>query len=71
METKTINIKINGKNKQINSCMTIAELMTKLDINIKLIAIALNGVVIRRLDLDKVQIYPKDEIEIVRAVGGG
>jgi sulfur carrier protein len=71
METKTINIKINGKNKQINSGMTIAELLTKLDINIKLIAIALNGVVIRRLDLGKVQICPKDEIEIVRAVGGG
>ena len=51
--------------------MTIAELLTKLDINIKLIAIALNGVVIRRLDLGKVQICPKDEIEIVRAVGGG
>tara|TARA_B100000809_G_C14764408_1_gene397027 strand:- start:194 stop:409 length:216 start_codon:yes stop_codon:yes gene_type:complete len=71
MEEKTINIKINGKNSQIKSDMTIAQLLDRLDINIKLIAVALNGIVIRRKDLDTVHISPSDEIEIVRAVGGG
>ena len=71
MDEKTINIKINGKNSQIKSDMTIAQLLAGLDINIKLIAVALNGVVIRRKDLDTAHIAPSDEIEIVRAVGGG
>ena len=71
MEGKPINIKINGKNSQIKSDMTIAQLLAGLDINIKLIAVALNGIVIRRKDLDTVHISPSDEIEIVRAVGGG
>ena len=71
MEKKTINIKINGKNSQIKSDMTIAQLLAGLDININLIAVALTGIVIRRKDLDTVHISPSDEIEIVRAVGGG
>ena len=71
MTEKTISVRINGKDTQIDHDLTIAQLLGQLEINIKLIAVALNGVVIRRKDLDQVRISPSDEIEIVRAVGGG
>ncbi|MBR61278.1 MAG: thiamine biosynthesis protein ThiS [Dehalococcoidia bacterium] len=64
-------IRINGESKRINPELTIAELLVELDISQKLIAVALNGVVVRRRELDQVQIVAYDEIEIVRAVGGG
>ena len=71
MTEKTIEIRINGESKRINPELTIAELLVELDICQKLIAVALNGVVVRRRELDQVQIVAYDEIEIVRAVGGG
>ena len=71
MTEKTIEIRINGESKRINPELTIAELHVELDISQKLIAVALNGVVVRRRELDQVQIVASDEIEIVRAVGGG
>lgn len=71
MTEKTIEIRINGESKRINPELTIAELLVELDISQKLIAVALNGVVVRRRELDQVQIVASDEIEIVRAVGGG
>ena len=71
MTRKTISVRINGKDTQIDHDLTIAQLLGQLEINIKLIAVALNGVVIRRNDLSQVQISPSDEIEIVSAVGGG
>ena len=71
MTRKSISVRINGKDTQIDHDLTIAQLLGQLEINIKLIAVALNGVVIRRNDLSQVQISPSDEIEIVRAVGGG
>ena len=71
MTRKTISVRINGEDTQIDHDLTIAQLLGQLEINIKLIAVALNGVVIRRKDLSQVQISPSDEIEIVRAVGGG
>tara|TARA_Y100001936_G_C15900275_1_gene572887 strand:+ start:336 stop:551 length:216 start_codon:yes stop_codon:yes gene_type:complete len=71
MTEKTIEIRINGESKRINPELTIAELLVELDISQKLIAVALNGVVVRRRELDQVQIVAYDEIEIVRAVGGG
>ena len=71
MTRKTISVRINGKDTQIDHDLTIAQLLGQLERNIKLIAGALNGVVIRRKDLSQVQISPSDEIEIVRAVGGG
>ena len=71
MTRKTISVRINGKDTQIDHDLTIAQLLGQLEININHIAVALNGVVIRRKDLSQVQISPSDEIEIVRAVGGG
>lgn len=71
MTEKTINVRINGKDTQIDGDLTIAQLLRQLDINIKIIAVALNGVVIRRKELHQVHISPADKIEIVKAVGGG
>ena len=45
MTRKTISVRINGKDTQIDHDLTIAQLLGQLEINIKLIAVALNGVV--------------------------
>ena len=71
MTGKTINVRINGKDIRINPDLTAEQLLAQLNINKKLVAVALNGVVIRRKELNEVHIVASDEIEIVRAVGGG
>ena len=65
MTRKSISVRINGKDTQIDHDLTIAQLLGQLEINIKLIAVALNGVVIRRNDLSQVQISPRNFIFLV------
>ena len=66
-----ITLIINGKERTIDSPTPLVEYLESLEVNIRSIAVAHNGTVIRREEFDDVTLGEGDEVEIVRAVGGG
>ncbi len=71
MNGKTmINIKLNGVTSSTRS-RDIAELLRENEAPQIGVAVALNGVVVRRADHQTTRLKDGDEIEIIRAVQGG
>ena len=62
---------INGKERQMESPINLATYLQSLDVDLRLIAVAYNGSVLRRAELSAVTLSDGDQVEIVRAVGGG
>ena len=50
---------------------SLVSYLESIGVNVKLIAVALNGTVLRREELPSVTLTEGDEVEVVRAVGGG
>ena len=66
-----IQLIINGDSKQLEGPTNLIEYLESLEVNTKYIAVAYNGTVLRRDELPDVILSEGDEVEIVRAVGGG
>lgn len=62
---------VNGEAREFEGRPSAPELLDRLGINPGLVAVAVNGVVVRRADLATTVLSDGDEVEIVRAVGGG
>ena len=62
---------INGISKQIEFGTTISDLINKLNITNKKIALEVNEEIIPRSQFDTRMLEDGDQIEIVTAVGGG
>ena len=62
---------INGKERTLEAPTPLVDYLDSLEVNIRSIAVAHNGTVIRREEFDDVTLAEGDEVEIVRAVGGG
>ena len=62
---------INGKERTLEAPTPLVDYLDSLEVNIRFIAVAHNGMVIRREEFDDVTLAEGDEVEIVRAVGGG
>ena len=62
---------VNGEPRELNRPLTLAELVTELDLPPERIAIELNRVVVRRRDWSAIALNDEDRIEIVHFVGGG
>ncbi|MDP7579525.1 MAG: sulfur carrier protein ThiS [SAR202 cluster bacterium] len=62
---------MNGKHLQMEEPASLVSYLESIGVNVKLIAVALNGTVLRREDLPSVTLTEGDEVEVVRAVGGG
>ena len=62
---------INGDEKDIYSCVNLAELLLELEIVSPHCAVALNQEVVPSSKLKKTKIHDGDNVEIVHAVGGG
>ena len=62
---------VNGEPREINQPLTVAELVTELDLPPARIAIELNRAVVRRNDWSATTLNDDDRIEIVHFVGGG
>jgi thiamine biosynthesis protein ThiS len=71
LSAQTIKVTVNGEAREFKGNPTAPELLDLLGINPGLVAVAVNGVVVRKADLDATVISDGDVIEIVRAVGGG
>lgn len=67
----SIQIKVNGKAREIDGEMTLPAFLAAFDINPRLVAVAINGDVIPRDAYAAASVRQGDELEIVRMVGGG
>ncbi len=68
---KKIKIQINGKIILVNDNSNLQELVNKLKIPVKKVAIELNQEIIDKSKLKKYILKKKDRIEIVHFIGGG
>jgi thiamine biosynthesis protein ThiS len=62
---------VNGDEKDFDTALSLADLITQLDLPATRIAIELNREVVRRSDWDSTMLKDEDRIEIVHFVGGG
>jgi thiamine biosynthesis protein ThiS len=68
---KKIKIRLNGKTILIVENSKIKNLLTKLKIPIKKVAIELNQEILDKKKLSKIKLKKNDKIEIVHFIGGG
>ena len=68
---KKIQIKINGKLKLIDKNSNLLNLVNKLKIPIKKVAIELNQEIIDKKNINRINLKKNDKIEIVHFIGGG
>ena len=66
-----IKIKLNGKFIKIQDKTTLQNLIKKLKVPIKKVAIELNQTIVNKKSLGKIKIKSNDKIEIVHFIGGG
>ena len=64
-------ITVNGDPYEVQDPLTISELLVRLDIDARRVAVEHNLVVLKRTAFDQTPIKEGDEIEIVNFVGGG
>ena len=66
-----IKIKVNGKFFYIQDKITLLNLIKKLKVPIKKVAIELNQIIVNKRLLNKIKLKKNDKIEIVHFIGGG
>ena len=64
-------ITLNGDRHDVAGPLTVSELLTRLQIDPRRVAVELNLVVLKRGTFDSTTIKEGDEVEIVNFVGGG
>ena len=62
---------VNGKQRELEEPTNLLGYLESLEIYLKIVAVALNGTVIRKDGLSDVTLSDGDRVEVVRAVGGG
>ena len=66
-----MNITINGERKEFPQFMSVAELLTHIEIDPRKIAVEKNLQLVKRTEYAQTPLNDGDEIEIVNFVGGG
>jgi thiamine biosynthesis protein ThiS len=66
-----VRLVINGKQVELASEMPLPALLAERQIDVRHIAVAVNGDVVERMSYDTVILRGGDVVEIVRMVGGG
>ena len=66
-----ITLTVNGKPREASGPVSIERYLLDMGITQKAIAVAHNGEVVRRNELRGITLKDGDQLEIVRAVGGG
>jgi thiamine biosynthesis protein ThiS len=70
-EGQTINVRLNGKDREIDSGLSVQALVESLDLNPKLIVVELNREILSRDCFSEIQVAEGDQVELVHFVGGG
>ena len=64
-------ITLNGDTYEVAGPLTVTDLLARLDIDARRVAVELNLVVLKRDAFNGTMVQPGDEVEIVNFVGGG
>jgi sulfur carrier protein len=62
---------LNGKACELESCASVCDLLSALQLKEKLVLVEINGQAIQRNDFQSAKLADGDSVEIVRMVGGG
>ncbi len=68
---KKIKIRVNGKIRIIDENSKLLNLIKKLKIPIKKVAIELNQKIVEKKKINRIKLKKNDKIEIVHFIGGG
>jgi len=71
VETKDIQIVVNGQVRSAPEGRTLAQLLVILGVDPELVAVELNRTIVRKPDWDSTVVGPGATLEIVQFVGGG
>ena len=66
-----IKITVNGKQMTVNLKFSLKNLIEKLQLPVKKVAIELNREIVNKKRITKIILKSKDKIEIVNFIGGG
>ena len=64
-------ITINGQTRDEHEAISVAELLRRLSLEPRRVAVELNKKIVRRAEYEKTQLADNDSLEIVTLVGGG
>ena len=62
---------VNGESRELSGTLSLADLITQLDLPVARIAVELNREVVRRSEWSGTMLKDEDRIEVVHFVGGG
>lgn len=68
---QSMNILVNGKTEHFDGLVTAAQLVEKLGLQGKRIAMEVNQEIVPRSTYESFQLSENDRVEIINAVGGG
>ena len=68
---KKIKIKVNGKLKAVDRNINLLILIKNLKIQLKKVAIEMNGEIVDKKKLNRIILKNNDRVEIVHFIGGG
>lgn len=66
-----IEIQLNGQIHKLETCLSIEQLLNKLSIDKKKVAVELNKSVVPKQQYSSIKIANEDVVEIVTFIGGG
>ncbi len=66
-----IQVQVNGKEREVESGLSVHELVESFDLNPLLIVVELNREILSRDQFKDVQVSEGDAVELVHFVGGG
>ncbi|MDH3296683.1 MAG: sulfur carrier protein ThiS [Gemmatimonadota bacterium] len=64
-------IEVNGKPREVDTALSVAGLITDLELDGRLVVVELNRQIVRHTERADVILQPGDRLEIVHFVGGG
>ncbi len=67
----SIQVQVNGKEREVQSGLSVHELVESFDLNPLLIVVELNREILSRDQFKDVQVSEGDAVELVHFVGGG
>jgi len=66
-----VTITLNGEAFELSGPLTVTELLSRLEIDARRVAVEHNVTVLKRIAFDETVVREGDEVEIVNFVGGG
>jgi len=67
----TIQIRLNGKDRDVSTGLTVAEFVRSLELNPAQVVVELNREILSRSQFPVVRVKDGDTVELVHFVGGG